>query len=98
MSILRAPSEQEIMEFAVRLAPVYALLEWRWSRDGIMVIPSIEQIAKTIRELSRTCETVGSSGRCRSGGISVDRSIDDDDTDATEPIISFTLSNRSPYA
>jgi hypothetical protein len=93
----RRPTPNEIWDFAVKVQPIYKLLDWKWAQGGRLSVPTVSAIVTTIDILVECSDKSEIGGCCRTGGLTVDMSIDDDDPDATEPIILFKLESRSPY-
>lgn len=74
--------DEKIKDFAVKVEPVYQLLNWKWHKtDGSMCVPTTEEIEKEIKKLIKELmakDDYTTSISC--GGLFVHRYEPDGDT------------------
>ncbi len=67
--------DDEIKAFAEKIQPIYAMLDWTWNTDTVKGIPSVEDIAQTLRSLAENMPPNGFS-HTMTGGLYVQRDAD----------------------
>lgn len=91
--------EPHIEPFAKKVAPIYAMLDWRWSGTLPDQVPQEADIAATIRELIRLRRENSGDGASSTGGLQVvthqEANYSDEDTNDWVAYIEFAVTAHS---